>query len=68
MTHAQVFNDCHRPEDVRKSAEASLKDLDCGYIDCMLVHWPDAFMPGVENNFSGDHVTLDDKVTLADTW
>lgn len=35
----KVFNDCHRPEDVRKSAEASLRDLDCGYIDCLLIHW-----------------------------
>ncbi|KAF5840439.1 dihydroxyacetone reductase [Dunaliella salina] len=64
----KVFNDCHRPEDVRKSAEASLKDLDCGYIDCMLIHWPDAFMPGVEIDFMGDSVPRDDKVTLADTW
>ena len=44
----------------RASVEASLKDLCCGTLDLLLLHWPEAWLPGT-------HVT-DTTVTLNQTW
>ena len=37
---SKVWNDMHAPDDVRRSCEQSLKDLQLDYLDCYLVHWP----------------------------
>lgn len=44
----------------RKSCEQSIADLGCGYLDLLLVHWPDAWLPGTEEP--------DTEVTLEQTW
>ncbi|VDP84121.1 unnamed protein product [Echinostoma caproni] len=38
-----------RPENVRKSCEQSLKDLQLSYLDLFLVHWPVAFQVGCQH-------------------
>ena len=43
----------------RKSCEESLSQLGCGYLDLLLVHWPDAFKHGTEEK---------DDVHIKDTW
>uniref|UniRef100_A0A7S3QQH8 NADP-dependent oxidoreductase domain-containing protein n=1 Tax=Dunaliella tertiolecta TaxID=3047 RepID=A0A7S3QQH8_DUNTE len=50
---SKIFNDSHRPEQVRASAEKTIADLGVGYLDMMLIHWPDAFKPGMDNDFYG---------------
>ena len=57
---SKVWNDAHRPEEVVKSVDATLKDLGCGYLDLLLIHWPDAWMPGT--------TTPDTSVTIKDTY
>jgi len=37
---SKVSRSLHRPEDIRQSVEKSLKDLQCDYIDLMLIHSP----------------------------
>ena len=37
---SKLWNDMHAPENVVKSCEKSLADLDLAYLDCYLVHWP----------------------------
>ncbi len=34
-----------KADDVLREAEASLRDLDIGYLDLLLVHWPNAAVP-----------------------
>jgi diketogulonate reductase-like aldo/keto reductase len=57
---SKVWNDSHRPEDVVKSVDATLKDLGCGYLDLLLIHWPEAWLPGTEEP--------DTTVTIKDTY
>ena len=44
----------------RASAEKSIKDLGCEYLDLLLMHWPDAWTPGTQDS--------DDTVTIEQTW
>lgn len=41
----KVWHDDLRPDDVRRSAEASLRALGTAYVDLLLVHWPNADVP-----------------------
>ncbi|MEW5302140.1 MAG: hypothetical protein WDW36_004949 [Sanguina aurantia] len=42
---SKVWNTHHRPASVRESAEQSIAELGCGYLDLLLVHWPEAWVP-----------------------
>lgn len=59
----KLWNNNHKPEDVEKSLDASLSDLDTAYVDLFLVHWPVSFAPG-ETPTPRDS---DGKVILGDT-
>lgn len=37
---SKVWNDMHKPSDLKKSCKKSLKDLKLDYLDLYLVHWP----------------------------
>ena len=43
---SKVWNDCHRPEDVRASCHQTLSDLGLDYLDLYLIHWPLAWKRG----------------------
>jgi diketogulonate reductase-like aldo/keto reductase len=44
----KLWNNKHHPEDVASALDASLKDLDIGYVDLYLMHWPTPFARGEE--------------------
>ncbi|KAL6754996.1 NADP-dependent oxidoreductase domain-containing protein [Haematococcus lacustris] len=64
---SKLGSEDHRPERVRAACEKTLADLKCQYLDLYLMHWPDAFVPGADNDVFGT-VTIDHTVTIAQTW
>ncbi|KNE65655.1 hypothetical protein AMAG_09637 [Allomyces macrogynus ATCC 38327] len=70
---SKLWNTFHRPENVIKGLETSLRDLQLDYLDLYLVHWPVAFAPNAENslapkNSDGSYADETDKVTVVATW
>ncbi|KAL9620123.1 MAG: hypothetical protein Q9160_005329 [Pyrenula sp. 1 TL-2023] len=59
---SKLWNDAHRPSDVRPALLKTLSDLDVSYLDLYLVHWPLAFDP----DSSGSKV--DTSINITDTW
>jgi len=47
----------------RESCEKTIKDLQCHYLDLLLMHWPEAWEPN-----SGMPGKTDDTVTIQQTW
>ncbi|KAI8371742.1 NADP-dependent oxidoreductase domain-containing protein [Radiomyces spectabilis] len=41
----KLWNNMHRPENVEKALQESLNNLQIGYIDLYLMHWPFGFPP-----------------------
>lgn len=57
---SKVWNDAHRAAAVQASAEQTLEDLGVDYLDLLLIHWPEAWIPGTKD--------IDSEVTLKETW
>jgi diketogulonate reductase-like aldo/keto reductase len=49
----KIFNQCHTPQGVRASVQASLDDLQLAYVDLILMHWPLAYD---NEEFKREHV------------
>ncbi|MBE1163010.1 aldo/keto reductase [Dyella acidiphila] len=66
----KLWNNHHRPDQVKAAFEASLRRLQLDYLDCYLIHTPFAFQPGDELFPADEHGELiyDSGVTLAETW
>ena len=64
---SKVWNTDHRPADVRASCEASLSQLGVAYLDLLLLHWPEAWLPSADF-FSKTANPGDTEVTLLEMW
>lgn len=65
---SKLWNDAHAPADVLPALRRTLADLQLGYLDLYLMHWPIAHRPGVlMPRGAGDYVALDE-LPLARTW
>jgi len=65
---SKLWNDSHAPADVLPALRKTLADLQAGYLDLYLVHWPIAHRPGVAMpRGGGDYVPLSE-LPLATTW
>lgn len=56
---SKVWNDAHRPQDVRTACERTLRDLGLAYLDLYVIHWPIAVEPGT-NKIA--------RIPLQETW
>ncbi|KAJ8463727.1 hypothetical protein ONZ45_g17480 [Pleurotus djamor] len=69
---SKLWCTAHRPEEVEKELDETLKQLGVEYLDLYLIHWPIAFVPGRgtlnPKNAAGDEVELDLEPSLVDTW
>lgn len=64
----KLWNNKHHPDDVPQALEDSLNDLDLGYIDLFLMHWPVAWKRGSElfPKENGKPAVID--VDYVDVW
>ena len=58
---SKIWNTDHHPDAVEASVKKSIEDLGCEYLDLVLIHWPQAWIPGTQ----GD---IDTGVTMQETW
>ena len=59
---SKLWNDHHRPSDVRPALEKTLSDLGVEYLDLYLMHWPVAFNPDKKGS------VIDKDISILDTW
>ncbi|KAJ3050293.1 hypothetical protein HK097_008746 [Rhizophlyctis rosea] len=66
---SKLWNTFHKPADVARGVEESLKNTQLGYLDLLLIHWPLAWKSG-EDKFpkEGDKWLFEEGVKFIDTW
>ncbi|KAJ3043314.1 hypothetical protein HDV00_005317 [Rhizophlyctis rosea] len=66
---SKLWNTFHRPEDVQKGVDETLKNTQLGYVDLLLIHWPLAWKAG-EDKFpkENDKWVFEEGVKFIDTW
>ncbi|KAM7534386.1 hypothetical protein Aperf_G00000116594 [Anoplocephala perfoliata] len=67
---SKLWCDKHKPEDVRKACEESLRNLGLEYLDLYLVHWPVSchLKKGAEFSMYDPNNLIYDDYKLEDTW
>ena len=65
---SKLWNNAHLKDDVRPALEKTLKDLQLGYLDLYLVHWPVALKPGIGFPTSEDDFMSLAEIPTAVTW
>ncbi|EJT97035.1 Aldo/keto reductase [Dacryopinax primogenitus] len=72
LTWGKLWNNAHKPEEVEKQLDESLRQIGTDYLDLYLIHWPVAFVPnrGVvpKANEADTEVELDLETSLVETW
>lgn len=69
---SKLWNNSHKPEEVEKALDETLRQIGTDYLDLYLIHWPISFPPG--NGLFPPHptiegeVAIDTETSLVDTW
>ena len=65
---SKLWNDHHRLHEVRPALEKTLSDLQLGYLDLYLIHWPVVLKKGAPFPFSADAFLSLEEVPIEETW
>ena len=65
---SKLWNNAHRPDDVRPALKQTLDDLQLDALDLYLIHWPVALQPGVDFPESPDDFVSPEEAPLTETW
>lgn len=67
---SKLWNTQHHPNDVERSLDECLAELELTYLDLYLVHWPVAFKSGPElfPLANDTDVAIDNTISIVDTW
>ncbi|GKY90623.1 hypothetical protein MPSEU_000035800 [Mayamaea pseudoterrestris] len=65
---SKLWNDAHATDDVRPALESTLRDLQLGYLDLYLIHWPVALKKGHDMPPAPDQIIPLDKCPIEATW
>ena len=58
---SKLWNNDHRDQEAYDGIKKTISDLQVGYLDLYLMHWPVAFMPG-------EGTVIDTHTSIVDTW
>ena len=67
----KLWSNSHHPDDVENALDASLQDLDTGYVDLFMIHYPCTFARGDEKDRfprDAEGKMIMGKTTFVDTW
>ncbi len=65
---SKLWNDSHRYNDVERSCEETLEELQLDYLDLYLIHWPVAHERGVIVPENEEEFLAEVEAPLEDTW
>jgi len=69
---SKLWNSSHKPSEVEKELDETLRQLGTNYVDLYLIHWPIAFVPGRGlfplHPTKENEVEIDTETSLVDTW
>src|SRR3989344_5540601 len=65
---SKLWNNMHAAERVRGACEATLQDLQLGYLDLYLMHWGMASSPEEEEAMDENGNLIMEKVPVRETW
>jgi alcohol dehydrogenase (NADP+) len=65
---SKLWNNRHRQEQVRPAFELTVKNLQLGYLDLYLIHWPVVLKDDVNFPESGDELVSLKETPLSETW
>lgn len=65
---SKLWNDSHRYNDVERSCEKTLEELQLEYLDLYLIHWPVAHERGVVVPQNEEEFLAEEEAPLEDVW
>lgn len=65
---SKLWNNSHRKEQIRPAFDLTVKNLQVGYLDLYLIHWPVVLKDDVNFPEKGDDLVSLNETPLAETW